>query len=75
MSKAAESGEMPDPAIFGIIIVAIQLTVAKQITATGTPVIILAEAVDPDNTFSHIRDQIEASPAPFTALPRAGALF
>ena len=67
MSKTTESGDMPDFAIPGIIIIGIQLVLIKRITAIGTPVIILAKTVDPDNTFSQIRDQIETSPTPFTA--------
>ena len=56
MSKTAEAGNMPDFAIPGIIIICIQLALIKRITAIGTPVIILAKTVDPDNTFSQIRE-------------------
>ena len=67
MSKTAEAGNMPDFAIPGIIMICIQLALIKQITAPCTPVIILAEAVNLDNAFSQILNQIEASSAPFTA--------
>ena len=58
---------MPDLTIFGIIIIAIQLPLMKKVTAPGTPVVILAKAVDLDNRFPETRHRIEASPSPFTA--------
>jgi hypothetical protein len=68
MTKTTETGDMPDPAFFGVIIIAIQFPLIKQTTAPCAPVIILTKTVNRDNCFPNILDRINTGPMPFTTL-------
>ena len=51
MSQTTETGNVPDFTIFGVKIIAVQLALIEKITTPGTPVVVLAKAVDLDNRF------------------------
>jgi len=62
--KTAETGNMPYFPHPCVIEICIQLALIKHTTAPCTPVIVLAEAMNLDNSFPDILDRIETAPMP-----------